>query len=343
MEAWFNGAKVATIPVESGSVQVTARNRIRRTLSVVVSEGYWPTTTSSVLAPYGAVLKVWQGITGANGQLIPPEIPVFAGRVETVDRVRRAGKVTITAMDPFAAVNDMMFEQPRPASTGAGVVLHIASLIGEAVPGSGVVDLTGSGAVVPAGILWDQDRGAAVDQLAGSIGAEVFFQPDGMMCILRPVPRLGGTPAWSLAQGFNSTVVRDAMTRSRTDVANRIVVHVEQPGQSPLLVTVTDAALQSPTRYGGPYGAVVRHYSNALIAGTNQALAAGDARLARTIGITRTREVDVVPNPALEAGDLLSITTDEGVEQHIADQFNVPLGVADVMTISTRSTGTSVS
>jgi hypothetical protein len=144
-------------------------------------------------------------------------------------------------------------------------------------------------------------------------------------------------------QRKNSTIVRDTMVRSRTDVANRIVVHVEQPGASPILVTVTDAAEQSPTRYGGPFGKIIRHYSNLLITDSSYAISAGAARLARTIGITRTREVDVVPNPALEAGDLLSITTDEGVEQQIADSFTLPASVADVMTVTTRSTGTSVS
>lgn len=342
MEAWYNGARVGPIPVESGSVAVTARNRVRRTLTAVVPEAYWPTATSSALAPYGAQLKVWQGITGANGQLIGSEVPIFAGRVETVDRVRRAGKVTVTALDPFGAVNDLMFEQPRAAAADS-VVRQIQALVGEAVPGSGVVDVTGSVALVPAGIMWDQDRGAAIDQLAGSLGAEVFFLPDGLTCLIRPIPQLGGTPVWSLVQGQNSTIVRDAQARSRTDVANRVVVHVEQPGQSPILQPVTDAGLQSPTRYGGPYGMVVRHYSNPLITTADQALTAGAARLARSIGITRSREVDVVPNPALEAGDLLSITTDEGVEQHIADSFTLPLSVADVMTISTRSTGTSTS
>ena len=343
MEAWFAGAKVATIPVESGSVSVTARNRVRRTLSAVVPEGYWPTGTSSALAPYGAQLKVFQGITGADGNLIGAEVPVFAGRVETVSRERRSGKVTVTASDPFADVNDAMFEQPRAPSPGIGIASTIIGLISEVRSDADVTDLTGSYAVIPPGVLWDTDRGAAIDQLAGSIGAEVFCLPDGVSWIIRPVPQLGGTSVWSLVQGQGSTVIKDVIGRSRIDVANRIIVHVEQPGQNPILTSATDTLLSSATRYGGPYGTVVRHYSNPLITSAGQGNAAGQARLARTIGITRSRNVDVVPNPALEAGDLMSITTDEGVEQHIADAFNVPLEVASVMTVNTRSTGTSVS
>jgi hypothetical protein len=87
----------------------------------------------------------------------------------------------------------------------------------------------------------------------------------------------------------------------------------------------------------------VRHYSNPLITTQEQGLLAGRARLARSLGITRTRDVDTVPNPALEGGDLIAVATDEGTELHIADAFGVPLAVADGMTINTRSTQTSVS
>lgn len=342
MEAWYAGAKVADVPVESGSVQVTARNRIRRALSAVVPEAYWPTTTSSALAPYGAQLKVFQAITGSDGLLIGSEVPVFAGRVETVQRQRRSGRVTVTGLDPFADVNDAQFEQPRAGVAGTSVVGNIMGLVAEVRAGAVFVDQTGSEAPLPPGIMWDTDRGRAIDDLAASIGAEVFCRPDGVTWVIRPVPTLGGTSVWSLVQGQGSTIVRDVTGRSRTDVANRMVVHVEQPGQTPILVTVTDGFAGSATRYGGPYGVAVRHYTNPLISTVGQAQEAGFARLARSIGITRSRDVDTVPNPALEAGDLFGITTDEGAEQHIADAFGVPFSVADVMTINTRSTATSV-
>lgn len=341
MEVWFNGAKVADIIPESGSVSVTARNRVRRALTAVVSEAYWPASSGGLLAPSGARLKVFQGITGVDGELIGSEVPVFAGRVETVSRTRFAGKITVTALDPFADINDSQFEQPRTMVAGIGTAILITTFINEVLPAATVVNVAPIVASLPIDFMWDTDRGQAIDDLAGSMGAEVYFQPDGVTAVVRPVPVLGGPSVLSLVQGQNSTIVRDSAGRSRTDVANRIVVHVEQPGQTPFTVTVTDT--ESPTRYGGPYGNVVRHYRNALIATAAQAEVAGNARLARLIGITRTRDVDMVPNPALEAGDLLTVTTDEGTEQHIVDTITLPLGVADVMTVGTRSSGTSTS
>lgn len=340
MEAWFGGAKVADIVPESGSVQVTARNRIRRTLTAVVPEAYWPTSSSDPLDPSGAQLKVFQGITGPDGKLVGSEVPIFGGRVEKVQRQRLSGKLTVTGLDPFAQINDQQFEEPRTISAGFPVVQAIRSLIAEVVDAK-FVELT-YGSTLPIDYMADADRGQAIDYLAAAIGAEVFFLPDGVTCVIRPVPVLGAASVWSLTEGVNSTIVRDAQTRSRTDVANMMVVHVEQPGQTPILVKVADTSA-SPTRFGGPYGKVIRHYQNALIGSESQAAVAGSARLARFIGITRSRDVDMVPNPALEAGDLFTITTAEGTEQHVADNFAVPFAPTDVMTVTTRSTATSIS
>lgn len=352
MEAWFSGAKVADIIPESGAVSVTAQNGVRRRLSAVVSEAYWPTKVTDPLAPYGAQLKVFQGITGANGSLIGSEVPVFAGRVETVNRQRKSGTVTVTGADPMADVVDALFDSPRVPTPGVSIIQTIMSLVAEVRSDVTVTDLTGSTATVPAGIMWNiggarissLNGGGAIDQLAQSIGAEVFFLPDGVNCVIRPIPLLGATSAWSLVQGQGSTIVRDVENRSRIDVANRIVVTVNPPGGGPQnFVTVTDDDPASPTRYGGPYGKVIRTYNNPLITTQVQAQIAGQARLARFLGITRSRAVDHVPNPALEAGDLITVTTDEGTEQHIADSFPVPFAVTDVMTTTTRSTSTSTS
>jgi Domain of unknown function (DUF5047) len=342
LEAWYAGARVASYQPESGVVQVTARNRIRRQLTAVLPESAWPATDTAPLNPYGTQLKVFQGIVGANGQLFGTEVPVFVGRLETVSRQRLSGQINISGLDPFADVNDALFESPRSPAAGTGVVSNIIGLVTEVRPDARIWDITANNAAIPAGMMWDQDRGQAIDTLAASIGAEVFARPDGITWVIRPVPTLTGTPVWTLAEGQGGALVRDSQSLARTDVANRVIVHVEQPGATPLLVAVTDDLLASLTRYGGPYGTVVRHYSNALITTTDQAQVAGRARLARSIGATRTRQVDTVPNPALEAGDLMTVSTAAGVERHIADSFGVPLAVTDVMTTQTRSTGTSV-
>lgn len=337
MEAWYGGQLVGSVQVESGSVQVTARNRVRRTLNAVVPESAWPLTSTDLLAPYGQRVNVYQSIVATGGVNLG-EVPVFAGRVELVERVRKSGKVQVTALDGFADVNDAQFEQSYAPSPGLRVTATIGRLIHDVHPEAVIQDQTGSTATVPTGTMWDTDRGQAVDDLAASIGAEVICLPDGVTWVIRPVPTLSGTPVWTLADGQGGTMVRDAQSKSRRDVANRWIVHVERPGAAPFTVTVTDDDPSSPTRYGGPYGRVVRHLRSPLITDAAQAMVAGRARLARSIGLTRTRDLDHVPNPALEAGDVITVQASEGSETHIADSFALPLAVTDVMTTNTRST-----
>jgi hypothetical protein len=94
----------------------------------------------------------------------------------------------------------------------------------------------------------------------------------------------------------------------------------------------------------GVLGKLTRFWSSPLFSSSGQAREAGQAKLRRSIGLARTRQVTVIANPALDAGDLMAITVDgEGPEFHIADDFAVPL-TADpaAMTINTRSTGGDV-
>lgn len=341
IEAWYAGEQVGEYMPESGAVQVTGRNRVRRTLSAVLPESAWPVTALDPLAPTGQRLLAYQGIRGVDGTLIGSEVPVFAGRVEKVSRQRLSGRVQIEATDPAADINDQQFEQPYSPPSGALVTATISTLIRDVYRGANVVDSTGSQATVPAGIMWDTDRGKAIDDLAAAIGAEVYCLPDGATWVIRPVPVLSGTPVWTLADGRGGTMVRDQQSKARTGVANRVIVHVEQSAQTPVTVTVTDDDANSPTYFGGPYGKVIEHYSNSLIGTQQQAALAGYARLSRLMGLTRTRDIDHIPNPALEGGDLIAVQTSDGTELHIADVLRIPLEVTTVATSSTRSTQAS--
>lgn len=336
IEVWQSGGFVATIPAgDGGTVAVTARNRVRRTLSLTAAESLWPTNPTDLLSPYVSELRVLTGINfGDHTELVP----VFRGRIQTVERTYKAGQITIAASDRFADVNDDRFEYPRAAPTGTAIPAAIAALILETLPDAIVTDLTGSVAQVPIGLSWDRDRGQAIDDLATAIGAEVACGPDGNFTI-RAVPTITGTPVWALADGAAGTVVSDVRSQSRDGVANSIVVLAENAGgQVPLRAVVRDINPGSPTVYGGPFGRATRFYSSPLITTLDQATTAGQALLARTIGITRQRNITCVPNPALDAGDVITLTVGGLIETHIADELTVPLSAETAMPIRTRST-----
>ncbi|HET8684971.1 MAG TPA: DUF5047 domain-containing protein [Micromonosporaceae bacterium] len=346
VKAYLDGAELGTVPVAAGSggVKVDAGSRVRRTVdSLLVPEAYWPAHARDMLSPYGVRLRIWHTVT--TGTYTFPPVPVFAGRVESVSRVRRSGLVRVVGLDPMAQVNDDAFEEIRPAPRGTRVTQAIADLIREVHPDAAVTDTTGSAVTVPAGVQWrdgDGSRGQAVDDLARSIGAEVLALPDATW-LIRPLPSLSDPAVWTVATGPGGVLVRDAQSLSRTGVANRWVLIGEQAATTgdPVRVVVTDDDVTSPLRYGGPYGRVTRQVSSPLLATAAQAHAAGVAYRERVRGLARTRELEVVANPALEAGDVVEVTvaTDGDREWHIADQFEVPLTVdPPTMSVATRST-----
>lgn len=332
VESWLLGEKVADITFESGSVKVTGRNRERRNIGdLKVKEALWPTLPTDPLSPYGMWLKAYVDVTaGATGF---PEVPVFAGPVQDADRTRWSGFVAVKAVDPFWRVNREAFEQLRPAPADQPIVDTILVLLREVYPDATLQDLTSSTATVPAGLAWNPgqgSRGRAIDELAASIGAEVFARPTEVWpagdFVIRPLPQVTDPVAWTIPDGDASIVEDDRTVRSGAKVVNRWIGTVERPDSPPLTVTVTDDDPGSPTRYGGPMGKLVDFFSSPVIkteAGMRVAL---EAKLVRSISLAAPRTITIPTNPALDAGDVLGIGVDgEDVENYIADDFGIAL------------------
>lgn len=349
VDLWLQGAKIGELSaendLESGRVRVTTRNRERRSLELTAREALWPASDTAMLSPYGVWATVRVRISA--GLTVFPDIPVFAGKLLRVRKPRWSSTLTVSAVDPMWQVNKEAIEAPRPAPLNSPITAGITTLIAEVFPDASFVDLTASTETIPA-TLWNGgsgSRGRTIDELATSIGAEVFALPTipspGGEFVLRRWPSLDDEIAWTLPDGDQSIVIADQQTKSGASVVNRWIVTVERPDAPTLYVPVTDDDPGSPTRYGGPMGKLVDFLSSPLITDEGQAINAARAKLARTKGLARARQVTVVANPALEGGDVLYIGVDgEQAETHIADDFDLPLTVADqpAMTIDTRST-----
>lgn len=335
VEVWRGNSKLGVLPISDGSISVTAKNRVRRSLNLTVSEAYFPSNPTDWLAPYGTELRVFRGID--YGDTVE-EVPVFRGCTQTVTSPKRyGGDLTVTANDLMQRVNDARFEQPRAATSGS-TTGGIGQLLTEALPSgtSVVVGLKVRDSTIPDGLLWDRDRGQAVDDLAVSIGADVWCDAYGVPRIMPP-SLLTDSAVWRLADGIGGTVVSDARTVTRDGVYSVVVVVIERSdGSAPIQVVVADTDPLSPTYVGGIFGRVPRFYRSPLIVDTVQAVTAGNALLARSTGLARSRVVECVPNAALEAGDRIDIDVAGILEAHIADAFTLPLGPGS-MQITTRS------
>jgi hypothetical protein len=340
VDAYRGGVLLGTVDTSEGSVSVTARNRVRRTAELTVPSTLFPTDPfTSLLSPYGNYLQLWRGIDFGASQEI---LPVFYGRVDTVDDSDQFdGKIEVRCSDRMADVNDARFESPRAAPTGYTIIAAIQTLILEACPDSAVDIAYGVDGVsrVPSGLMWDTDRGKTIDDLAQSIGAEVYAKPDGRFQI-RNVPTLNDPVGWNVNEGKGGTLVTAGRRVTRENIYNVVVTIVERAnGDLPIRYAAEDTNIASPTYVGGVFGRVPRFLRNPLVTTPAQAEQAGQALLARSIGATRTRNISCIPNPAAEAGDVINALVADVTETHIADEFVLPLHAdGGAMTVGTRST-----
>jgi len=334
VKTYLDGVELGTVLLQSGRIRVSGRTQVRRRAYLTVPESQW----TDQLSAYGVELRAW--VTVAAGNITYPPVPVFTGRVERRERSRRSGLVQVECWDRFAAINDDAFETPRATPAGARIADATATLIKETHPSVAVTDLTGLPSTVPAGLTWDLgdgSRGLAIDRMALAIGAEIVALPDGNF-LQRLYPTLTDEPAWQVATGPGGVIVADAQVETRTGVANRWIITGNQTAAG---VSVREVAtiIGGTLRYGGPYGRVVRYHTDPMITSTVQASQVGAAILARVEGMARQRIVTVIANPALEAGDVLAVSTADGLELHIADEFDVPL-TADIPTMAVASRST---
>jgi len=348
VESYFEGEKIGEVSVEGGTVQVTADARERRRIDdLTAPERYWPTVSDSVLSPQGIWVRALVQIT--SGTRVFPAVPVFAGKLLRTRRINRSGHVVCVAADPMWQVNRESFEIPRAAPAGTGIVALVSQLLLEVFPAATLEDRVGGSATVPtSGLVWDAaagSRGMAIDELATSVGAEVFARPTRVWpaadFVIRPVPRLNTGPAvWLLTDGPGGVISQDVRQLDGESVVNRWIGTVEPTsGSGTLYASATDVSITSATRYGGPMGKLVDFYSSPLVSSVAQLQIALQAKLARSIGMADGRALRVIVNPALEGGDLLQVSMGtEAAVRHIADSFDVPLSVASAsMDIQTRS------
>lgn len=331
---------VPGIPISGGSVTTSATSQARRTATVDLADAqYWPTSPYAVLSALGSELQVDYGVVLADGST--EWVPLIRGLITDVSRNRpptgSGGAFTVTLSDLSAKVAQARFDRPTQTVAAATVVAEIRRLITEAIPGATVTDTTGS--TMPAAVLeMERERWAeGIEKLADAIAGECFADPLGAF-VIRPQPTLTDNPVWTLSTGDGGMVVGldEKVTRDLT--YNRIVASGQRTdGTPPVFAVVSDTDPNSPTYVGGPFGTKTRFYVSPLLTTVPQCSTAASGLLARTTGMHGTITLDLVPNPAFDAGDVITLVDGASTSVHIIDTVVTPLGPTTAQRITTRS------
>ena len=328
LSASINGSGfVVPLDLQGGSVKVDATSPAKRQLSAVVRAH----PDDPAVSPLGAECLAEYAIIAPNGATL--WVPVGTFVIATSHEADR-GLVEIGAVDRWQRVVDARLEQP--VATSGATAAAIATLLTGADYRI-TVDTSAAPSGTHGASLWERERTDAVLALARTIGADVRFDVEGQ-AVVRPAPSLTDQAAWQIGGGLGGAKVSSRRGTSRERTYNAVVVTGEPPDLPPVYAVARDTSPTSPTRWGGPFGKRTRFYSSQLITSTAQAQAAADAMLARVLGVARTVELEALPNPGLDAGDVIRVEVEPGVwQRHLVESFTLPLGVGTV-SLATRST-----
>ena len=350
VDAWRNGAAVATdLQVLGGSVTDDSG---RRSLQIEIANelGLW-----DVLAPIGTELRPRSVVRYPSGVTEQVPMGVFVVDAQSMSYGDGGGSIQLSGSDKWVKIQRARFIQPIAANTGLLVREQIAMLIKGALGLSEQVNITATSTAGMGSVVWERDRDKAIEELARSIGATVFFDRDGVATVA-DLPTVGPTAVWTVDAGETGVMLSAQRDRDRKRTYNVVVAASDKAdGEAPFPpIVVWDSDPNSPTYAGtdpignpgsaGPFGIVPYFLTSPLFQNGGQADAAARTALYRTIGRASQVSVTQFPNRALDALDVIDVLLpaerydqEQPVERHIIDKIVHPL-LNGPQSIDTRST-----
>lgn len=324
------------IPFTSATVTAALTNRVARQLSLGIDKSWYPETNDGILAPYGNVIRAYRGIEMGDGNTTYVW-PVFAGRIQYVQK-DSSGLVQLEASDFAAEVVDFGFENPENSSAGSLIPAEVMRLINQVLPGVGFGTFDDYTEVVKQ-LTWEQDRGAALDEMAFSVGSYWYPLADGQF-VLRKYPwTVSAPPILTLSDGPGGTVTAWAASRSRATVFNSVIVSGERlNGDRPALGIARDLSPGSPTEYGGNFGVRTEFLRLQTPGSDGAAMTAAQDALRRDISLQEAWSWDMAPDASLELGDVITLDADGETDViQVVESFSIPLDLSGPMAVTGRS------
>ncbi|MEO3974377.1 DUF5047 domain-containing protein [Streptomyces sp. CAU 1734] len=320
---------VADVPVTDGSVTLDRGSKVRRSLSMTVADPkLLPWSASDPLAVYGQKLVVSRGIRFAGGAF--EDVPLGTFRVNEPTGDTLTGPVTLTGQSSECYIADDKFLVPTSTRGYATCVDAITYLVRQTLPSAVIVNAT-AGARNPACAVatWNTgaDRWDAVQQIALSMGAEIYVDAlDRFVIADIPTP-LTSSVVWDIAEGQGGTLMTASRQMSRNAVYNAVVASGQNAAANtaPVSAVAYDDELSSPTRWDGPFGRAPKHISSSLWTTVGQCQTAADYALFDAIAPNVTTSISAIPNPALEAGDCVRVRYADRRELAIVQSLTIPL------------------
>ncbi len=247
--------------------------------------------------------------------------------------------LTIKGVDLSRQISKNVWTKPFVVN-GINYADAIKAMVLDRLPGQELFSITSTERVCPLliyGLTQGSDPWQDIRDLAAAIGYECFFDAAGVF-VLRPVPDPRVTPpVWVFDENSNPTVVE--ATRQLTDemVFNYVVVKGESTSsQNAVSAVAFDNDPASRTYVYGPYGQHGVVVTLASVLTTDQAQAAANAILYNSLGASDTTTLSTVPMPALEVGDVVTVSVGDvkADGRYVITAVTTPLSPGQAQTLT---------
>lgn len=324
------------IPIVSGSVTLDITAKIRTTLDMTTAHA-WPEDASSGLTPYGNEVFVERGIV--YGDETTEWVSQGYFRLYSVKQQDApAGSIRITAKDRMSGLIDARPIAPIQYGRSASVSAVFEDLIGQVYPNAPILyDFDATSHTFSSDHVLGDDRYGFLRDIADSLGKVFYVDYAGRFVVASPPNP--GEPVFTVNHGAGGVLTQLSRSLDRSAVYNGVVASGQQPGDEPPVRGVAlDADPDSPTYWYGPFGKVPKFYTSTFLTTDQQCDDAAASMLERVRGLPYSIDLSMVPNPALEPLDVVSVAYRDRVaaETHVLEQLRIPLDSGGAMTGRTR-------
>jgi hypothetical protein len=326
------------VSIFDGEVQLDGGQAIRSKLSLEIDgRGMWPAYASDPLTPYGNEIFIERGIRFGNGAV--EWVSLGYHRIDTPEQDDPPhGPIEITAVDRMANILDSKLTSPvqfAATRTNASVVQQL------------VVDAYASAVIewddpvvasTPIGrsVAEEKDRHGFLDDLITGLGKVWYFDHRGVL-VIRDVPN-PTVPVWTVGRGEGGVLIEASRSMTRIGVFNGVIATGEGVDTTaPARGLAVDNNPGSPTRWGGPFGKIVREFASPLLTTNAACVLAARTILRRSLGMPYNVDFTAIPCPALEPDDPVGVGVDgPAPETHVIDTLTIPLTATAPMKATTR-------
>jgi hypothetical protein len=338
-----------------GSVQVS-KTTIRRSCTVVlldVSGQLMPSDAGDLLAPYVTEIRLWVGVrywdaplpavssspfTATPSSLDPETEYVPVGTFVITDLDNQYPQITITGYDRMWILGQ--FTAPYAIANGTNVIDALSTLLSAQVPASRLATNFPTSEKVTGALLYDAqtDTTAAAFDLVTPSGWDLYVDPVGTFMIT-PQPSTDDDPILTYTTSTGNMMRPKHAITSGGTLYNAVVFTGESAATTPVRGYAQDDDPNSLT-FVGRVGVRPYFESSPLMKTVDACNAAARTRLRAILGTADTLIVPIIPNHALECGDVIHvIDPTQGIDTNvITDSFTIGMRASDgVQDVTCRS------